>query len=335
MRAQVLNAFGDDALFSAVEQGDPTAGPGQLLVEMAATSINPIEVKLRRHGGEVAPDLPAVLGSDLAGRVVAVGSGVERFTVGDEVFGYIGGVRGSPGAYASMVAVDSALLAFAPRSIPLAHAAALPLAGLTALDALERSGVGCGTSLLILGATGGVGQLAVQMARALGAVIHAGVRSSDKLGAALDLGADTAFSLDRESPVDHGLRVTGDTGFDVIIDCTAGIDLGLMLTALRDGGQLVSLVTRRACDLSIWSRKGLTLHAIFAPNWLRSERKREMCGARLGHIARLVDAGQLRPQIDGQTFTLDQLNKANARFESGQADGKIIISCDPPDPLPN
>ena len=331
MRAQVLHAFGDDALFSAVELGDPTAGPGQLLVEIAATSINPIEVKLRRHGGEVAPDLPAVLGSDLAGHVVAVGLGVERFAVGDKVFGYIGGVRGSPGAYASMAAVDSALLACVPHSIPLAHAAALPLAGLTALDALERSGVGCGTSLLILGATGGVGHLAVQMARALGAVIHAGVRSSDRIGAALELGADTAFSLDRESPVDHHSRVTCGAGFDVIIDCTAGIDLGLMMAALRDGGQLVSLVTRRACDLGIWSRKGLTLHAIFAPNWLRSERKREMCGARLERIARLVDTGQLRPRIDGENFILDQLNNAHARFESGHAEGKIIIACAAPD----
>ena len=327
MRAQLLYSFGDDAKFTAVELPDPAPGTGQVLIRIVATSINPIECKLRRYGGEVAPELPALLGSDLAGSIVGIGPGVDRFAVGDQVFGYAGGVRGNPGSYAQMAAVDARMVAAAPRSIPLAHAAALPLSGLTAAEALERSHVASGKSVLILGATGGVGHLAVQMANALGASVHAGLRSQDRLEAALAFGADTAFVIDQESPDEYAKRVTGGTGFDALLDCTAGIDLGALFGALRDGGDLVSLVTRRACDLSLMSRKGLSLHTIFVPNSLLNGFGLEAYTARLERIAKLVDEGRIKPQIDRRTFTLDQMGDAHSAFESGQADGKILIMC--------
>ena len=328
MRAQLLYSFGGDAKFTAVELPDPAPGPGQVLIRIVATSVNPIECKLRQYGGEVAPELPALLGSDLAGRIIAIGPGVDRFVVGDEVFGYVGGVRGYPGAYAQMAAVDARLVAAAPRSIPLAHAAALPLAGLTAAEALERSHVAPGKAVLILGATGGVGHLAVQMASALGAAVHAGVRSPDRLDAALGLGADTSFATDRESPIEYAKRVTSGTGFDALLDCTAGVDLGALFGALRDGGHLVSLVTRRACDLSLMSRKGLSLHTIFVPNSLLNGTGHEAYTTRLERIAGLVDAGWIKPQIDRRIFTLDQVGDAHSAFKSGPVDGKILIMCE-------
>ena len=328
MHAQLLYSFSDDAKFTAVELPDPVPGPGQVLIQIVASSVNPIECKLRRYGGEVAPELPALLGSDLAGRIVGIGAGVDRLAVGDDVFGYAGGVRGNPGAYAQMAVVDARLVAAAPRSIPLAHAAALPLSGLTAAEALERCHIAPGKSVLILGATGGVGHLAVQMANALGAAVHAGVRSPDRLEAALAVGADTAFAIDQESPDEYAERVTGGTGFDALLDCTAGVDLAALFGALRDGGDLVSLVTRRACDLRLMSRKGLSLHTIFVPNSLLNGFGREAYTVRLERIARLVDEGRIKPQIDRRTFTLDQIGDAHSAFENGQADGKILIMCE-------
>lgn len=321
----LLHAFGETARFTATDLPDPVAGPGEALVRIAATSVNPIEAKLRRNGGAIAPELPALLGSDLAGHIVAVGRNVQRFAPGDAVFGYAGGVRDDPGAYAQLVALDARLIAFAPRSIPLTHAAALPLAGLTAAEALERSAAGPGSSVMVLGATGGVGQLAVQMACAAGAIVHAGVRSPDKLDAARELGANTVFATQIESPVDHALRMSGGAGCDAVIDCTAGIDLETLFNALRDGGQLVSLVTRRACDLGLMSRKGLSLHSIFVPNSLRSTRARTSCGDRLEQITRLVDAGQLSPRIDPRMFTLEELNEAHAALERGCTNGKVLV----------
>lgn len=327
MQTQLLFEFGDDSKFTPTELPVPETGPGQVLVQMVATSINPIECKLRRHGGPIAPELPALLGSDLAGRIVATGPGVEDFGPGDEVFGYIGGVHGHPGAYAEMAVVDACLIALAPRSIPLAHAAALPLAGLTADEALERAQVGPAHSILILGATGGVGHLAVQIAHALGAQVHAGVRSPDKVKAALGLGAQSAFVTDEEPLTDYTRRVTNGMGFDALVDCTAGVDLGSLFEALRDGGHLVSLVTRRACDLGLMSRKGLSLHSIFVPNALISGVGRDAYTRRLKRIADLVEAGLIAPQIDRRSFTLDQIAQAHSAFERGGCDGRILVLC--------
>ena len=324
----MLYGFGDNASFVATDLPDPVAGLGQVLVRIVATSVNPIECKLRRHGGPVAPDLPALLGSDLAGHVVAIGPGVDRFAPGDAVFGYIGGVRGNSGAYAQMAAVDARLLAAAPRSIPLAHAAALPLAGITAAEALERSCVGPGDTVLILGATGGVGHLAVQMAKALGANVHAGVSSSARIDQARALGADVAFVTDQETPIDHVERAAGEQGYDALIDCTSGTDLTRLFGALRDGGHLVSLTTRRTCDLETLSRKALSLHAVFVPNALLSGFGLEVYGKRIERIAALVDAQQLVPRIEPRTFTLDNLGEAHARLEGGNADGKILVCCE-------
>ena len=328
MQAQLLYNFGDGAKFTMTELPTPVAGPGQVLVRIVSTSINPIESKLRRHGGAVAPELPALLGSDLAGRIVALGYGVGRFAVGDEIFGYIGGVRGNPGAYAQMAAVDARLIAAAPRSIPLAHAAALPLAGLTAAEALERAQIGPASSVLILGGTGGVGHLAVQMATALGAAVYAGVSAPEKIRTALGFGALGGFVTHLEPPADYARRVTHGEGFDALIDSTVGMDLEALFGALRDGGHLISLVTRRECDLGLMSRKALSLHSVFVPNSLISGVGLEVYSERLERIAGQVDAGLIAPQINKRIFTLDQIAEAHSVFESGPLEGKILVSCE-------
>lgn len=327
MRAQFLRSFGEDARFEAALVDDPVPGAGEVLIEIAATSINPIECKLRRFGTDVAPALPAILGSDIAGHVVRLGPGVDRLAVGDAVFGCIGGVRGMPGAYAELAAIDSRLVALAPRSIPLAHAAALPLAGLTAAEGLERSAVGRGNSVLVLGASGGVGHLALHMAKALGASVHEGLSSQAKLRAALASGTHAGFATSQETVGDYAMRVTQGLGFDVLFDCTNGIDLDKLFAATSQGGHVISLVTRRACDLGLLSKKGLSLHAIFIPNPLLTGVGREAFAPRLERIAALVDSGAIPLKVHPEFFTLDRIGEAHALFESSQAEGKIIVLC--------
>ena len=327
MRVQILRHFGADARFEPAELPDPVAGPGEVLVRIAATSINPIELKLRRFGGDVAPALPAVLGCDLSGEVVAVGPGVDRLAVGDAVFGCVGGVNGMPGTYATMAAVDARLVARAPRQIPLRDAAALPLAGLTASFALQRAQLSPGQSALILGATGGVGHLAVQMARALGATVHAGVRTAAKIATALSLGADAAFSTDGEDPGQYAARVTAGEGFDLVVDCSVGIDLAQLLEATAQGGHVVTLVTQRANDLRQFSARGLSMHAVFVPGPLLTGRGREAFAPQLERIADWIDTGLVRPNIDRERFSLDRIEDGHAKLHSGSADGKILVVC--------
>ena len=147
MQAQIIHAWGGAERFEAATLPDPTSGPGEVLVQVAATSVNPADYKLRQAGPPIAPELPAALGCDVAGRVLAVGDGVAGFAEGDEVYGCVGGVRGMPGCYAEMIAADARLLAPKPASLTLREAAALPLVTITAWEGLARAGVRAYTSL--------------------------------------------------------------------------------------------------------------------------------------------------------------------------------------------
>ena len=150
MQAQIIHAWGGAERFEAATLPDPTPGPGEVLVQVAATSVNPADYKLRQAGPPIAPELPAVLGCDVAGRVLAVGGGVAGFAEGDEVYGCVGGVRGMTGCYAEMIAADARLLAPKPASLTLREAAALPLVTITAWEGLARAGVRAYTSFFQL-----------------------------------------------------------------------------------------------------------------------------------------------------------------------------------------
>ena len=326
MRAQIIRSFGGPELFEAAELPDPKPGPGEVLVRLAATSVNPIDWKLRRNGPAAAPELPAVLGCDVAGTVVALGEGVTDFGVDDAVFGCAGGVRGvSGGSYAELIAADARLLARAPRSLPLREAAALPLVAITAWEGLERAGVREGTTVLVHGGTGGVGHVAVQLAKARGARVVATVSSDAKAALAGELGADETVDY-REEPVpDYVARLTAGRGFDVVFDATGGSDLATSLVAARLNGQVVVIVAAFTADLTPMHLKGLSLHAVFMPIPMLHDVGRAAHGAILRDIAALVDAGKLRPLIDPERFELDRVGAAQAKLEEGKALGKIVV----------
>jgi NADPH2:quinone reductase len=325
MRAQVIRSFGDPGVFEAAELPRPDAGPGQVLVRVVAASVNPVDTKIRRKGGPAAPALPAVLGADVAGVVESVGSGVTGFARGDAVYGCVGGVRGLQGTLAEFVAADARLLAHAPRTLPLADAAALPLVAITAWEGLvDKARVQRGEHVLVLGGTGGVGHVAVQLARELGAVVTAAVSSDAKAQLARELGATHVVDYRREPVADYVARITGGRGFDVVFDATGGSDPAPAFAAARLAARVVTIVTTFTADLSPMHLKGLSLHAVFMPIPMLHDVGRERHGAILREIAKLVDAGKLRPIVDSR-FALANAADAHVRLESGAATGKVLV----------
>lgn len=329
MRAQIIRAFGGIDRFEAVDLPRPEPGPGDVLVRIVAASVNPVDVKIRAGGGAIAPELPAVLGCDMAGIVVAVGEGVSDFAAGDRVYGCVGGVRGvAGGTYAEYVIADARLLAPAPEGIPLRLAASLPLVTITAWEGLERAGVGPGTTVLVHGGAGGVGHVAVQLAKARGAHVTATVSSAEKATIVTDLGADATIDYRRESVDAYVARLTGGRGFDVVFDTTGGSDIATSFAGARLNGQVVSIVTGYSADLTPMHYKGLSLHVVFMLIPMLHDLGRAAHGEILRDAARLVP-DRLRPLIDPERFTLDDVAAAHAKLESGRAVGKILIDVAP------
>src|SRR5690606_34134717 len=163
--------------------------PGQVLIRVRAVSVNPADTKIRAHGGALGPKLPAILGMDVAGDVVAVGSDVKGFAAGDRVYGCVGGLGELQGTLAEFVAADARLLAHLPRNLSFREAAALPLVSITAWEGwIDKAGLKPQEHVLVFGATGGVGHVAVQMAKAHGARVTAIVSSERKAELARSLG---------------------------------------------------------------------------------------------------------------------------------------------------
>lgn len=326
MRAMILPAFGGTPdSFQLMEIGDPVPGPGEVLVQVAAASVNPVDAKIRRNGGLAAPERPAILGCDMAGEILALGTGVDAFSVGDHVFGCIGGVPGLAGSYAEKLVADVRLLARAPQSLPPREAAALPLVAITAWEALDRLGVGLGTHILIHGGAGGVGHVAIQLAKARGARVATTISSTEKAKIVRDFGVNDIIDYRTEPVESYIQRLTGGRGFDAVFDTSGGSDLAACFTAARVNGQVAAIVPSLAVDLTPMHVKGLSLHSVFMLIPLLHGIGREAHGRILTEIAKLVETGALKPLIDPERFTLAEVGRAHAKLESGRALGKLVI----------
>src|SRR5450432_1274891 len=230
MRAAVLDTSG--ASFRLAQVAQPKAESGQVLVQVKASAVNPLDIKI--SAGEAAharQSLPAILGIDLAGVVEAVGPGVTSFRNGDEVFGMTGGVGGLQGSLAEYAAVDADLLAPKPANLAMRDAAAVPLIFITAWEGLvDRAAVHAGQKVLVHGGAGGVGHIAVQIARAFGADVFATGSAASKTFIE-GLGA---VPIDyRKMPVeDYVAQYTGGRGFDIVYDTVGGATLDASFNAV-------------------------------------------------------------------------------------------------------
>ncbi|WP_423455560.1 zinc-binding dehydrogenase [Ottowia sp. VDI28] len=325
MKALILKSAGGSENLELCEVPVPPVRAGQVLVEVAATSINPIDIKIR-EGLPVGPQLPSSIGCDVSGTVRAVGPGVTAFRAGDQVYGCAAGVKGMGGAMAQFVAADARLLALAPRSMPLTDAAALALIGITASEGLRRSQVQENEWVLIQGANGGVGHIALQLAVARGARVAASVRSEDGARIARELGAhEVIVGNDPAHRAAEIQRITSGKGFDAVFDTVGGASLDAALQAAAVNGRVAAIAARSTHDLSPMHAKGLTLSVVFMLIPLLHDVGRERHGQTLSELAGLVDAGKVKVRIDPTPFDLPHAGAAQDFFSSGQARGKVLI----------
>ena len=204
MKAVAIQHFGEPNNFQTVDLPKPKLLPNHVLIKVEATSVNAVDTKIRQGlVADIAPSFPAVLHGDVAGIIAEVGRNVAIFKAGDEVYGCAGGVKGTGGALTEYMIADADLIAYKPKSLTMLEAAALPLVSITAWEGLiDRAKIQPKQKVLIYGGTGGVGHIAIQLAKNAGAEVYATVSSSEKAAIALDLGADVAINY-LDSSVDE------------------------------------------------------------------------------------------------------------------------------------
>ena len=323
MQAAVLDGPKQPFRVAAVERPKPAAG--EVLVRIKASGVNPLDTKIRAGvAAHARHPLPAILGIDVAGIVEAVGAGVTSFRAGDEVYGMTGGVGGMQGSLAEYAAVDSALLARKPSNLSMREAAALPLIFITAWEGLvDRACVREGQNVLIHGGAGGVGHVAVQLARSVGANVFA-TGSAKSLAYIEELGA-VPIDYDNTSVEQYVAAHTGGKGFDIVYDNVGGATLDASFNAIRRFGHVVSALGWGTHALAPLSFRGGTYSGVFTLLPLLTGEGRDHHGEIMREATRLAAAGQLRPRLDPRRFTLSNVDDAHAAIEDRSAQGKIVV----------
>ena len=314
-----------DGPFQKDEVARPQPGVREVLVRIHASSVNPLDLKIRAGKASHAKQpLPATLGLDMAGVVEEVGPGVTSFQPGDEVYGMVGGVGGMQGTQAEYVAADADLLAHKPRKLSMREAAALPLITITAWEGLvDRAKVREGQSVLVHAGAGGVGYVAIQLARSFGARVFATV-SSEKTQIVEALGA-AAIDYKRFSPDQYVTEATGGAGFDIVYDTVGGPTLDASFVAVkRYTGHVVSCLGWGTHALAPLSFRGATYSGVFTLMPLLTGRDRAHHGKILTSAAALADAGKLRPLLNAQAFAVDRITEAYEVVGSSPV-GKVVL----------
>ncbi|WP_150251471.1 NAD(P)-dependent alcohol dehydrogenase [Nocardiopsis deserti] len=313
MRVVQYDRFGPPEVLCVNEVPTPDPGEGEVLVEVHAASVDAGEVAFRsgRMRGITRTEFPRGVGGDFAGRVASVGAGVRTWRAGDAVWGLM--PHFAFGAIADYVAVPEQRLARAPENLGLLEAAALPVSGTTALTALtDKARLASGERLLVRGATGGVGSIAVQLGKALGAEVTA-LASARNLDWIRELGADAALDYRTTRPRDLGR-------FDVIVDLV-GTDLGAYQARLHRRGRMVALAFDQ--DRVLRSVLGIGLRAAVRPRRTKLFSNNPSAD-RIAELTRFAEEGKVRPLVD-TVFPMADVAEAHRRLEAGGVRGKYVI----------
>jgi NADPH:quinone reductase-like Zn-dependent oxidoreductase len=323
MRAAILDGAKQPFRLTSIPR--PSPARGEVLVKIAASGVNPLDTKIRAGAAAHARHpFPAILGIDLAGTVAAVGPEVTTFGEGDEVYGMTGGVGGVQGSLAEYAAVDAALLARKPKALDMREAAALPLVFITAWEGLvDRAHTRSGQNVLIHGGAGGVGHVAVQLARSVGAHVFA-TGSAESLSYIRQIGA-TPIDYNATTVEQYVAEHTGGLGFDIVCDNVGGATLDSSFVAIARFGHVVSALGWGTHALAPLSFRGGTYSGVFSLLPLLTGKGRSHHGEILREATKLVDAGKLRPRLDPRRFNLMNVDAAHAAVEDRSANGKIVV----------
>jgi NADPH2:quinone reductase len=323
MRAYVVEHPGE--AFTELDLPRPAPSAGQVLVRVHASGVNPLDTKIRAgKAAHAEQPLPAVLGLDMAGVVEEVGPGVTNFRPCDEVYGLVGGVGGLQGTLAEFIVANADLIALKPKSLSMREAAALPLITITAWEGIvDRAKVHGGQKVLVHAGAGGVGHIAVQLAKAFGAEVFATV-SADKQHVVEEFGA-TPIDYRTLSTEQYVAIHTEGQGFDVVYDTVGGATIDASFIAVkRYTGHVVSCLGWSTHSLAPLSFRGATYSGVFTLMPLLTGVGHAHHGVILREAAALADGGKLRPLLNKRRFSSADIDAAHALVESG-ALGKVVV----------
>lgn len=308
MKAAQISEYGDPSVVKVVEIDKPQCESGQVLVKVHASSLNPFDTIVRAgYVRDAMPlNLPVTLGGDIAGEIVAIGEGVDGFTVGDKVFGQANVVAGNSGAFAEYAATAVGQIGAAPATISLQDAASLPLVGVSALQALTEHINLHGSQKLFIHGVGGIGAIAVQIAKHIGAYV-AVTATGDDIKRAKELGANEVIDYKQQDFAE----VLND--YDAAYDTVGGDDFVKMFGILKEGGVAVTMIASSQKEKA--KEQGVT--AIDQMTQVTTEK--------LNELSRLIDDGIVKPNV-GKVFPLADIVQAFEARESGGVHGKIVIS---------
>lgn len=324
MRAMIIREYGDTHVFQAEEMPVPDIRADQLLVKVHASSLNPKDI-LQRKGAFYDP-LPAVLHSDFAGTVEVLGGSVSDFKVGDKVYGCAGGIAGQQGALADFIPVDAQQVAKMPANLDFVQAAALPLVAITAWEGLiDKAGVKQGDKVLVHGGAGGVGHIALQLAKAKGAIVSTSVGKEASESIAYTLGADNVFNYKSKKVDDYVNEFTEGNGFDIVFDSVGGSNFTNAVEAARFNGQIVSPQMFGEFNLAAAASKGLSIHLVMMLIPLIHGKGRAHHGEILKNITQWVEADLIKPLLYKEVFSFSDVGLAHQTLENGEVTGKLVL----------
>lgn len=329
MKAIVMTAPGNPEVLQLQELQLPTSlGDKELLIKLRAAGINPIDTKLRKRGTFYPDKMPAILGCDGAGIVEAVGDGVTSFSPGDEVYFCNGGLGSHQGNYAEYTTIDEGLAARKPTSTSFAESAAAPLVLITAWEALyERARLEPGDKVLIHGGAGGVGHVAIQLAKLKGASVCTTVSSQEKADFVRSLGADEVIFYNQTDMAQAVLNWTGGEGVDIAFDTVGGDVLEKSFPAVRIYGDIVTILEPDAnTNWKVARNRNLriSLELMLTPMLKNIVEAQEHQTKILEECVKWMDAGQLKICVTHE-FPLHEVAIAHRLLENGSITGKIVL----------
>lgn len=329
MKAVLITAPGNPEVLQVREIANPLPPQNtELLVRLKAAGVNPIDTKLRKRGTFYPDKMPAILGCDGAGIVEAIGNSVKRFRVGDEVYFCNGGIGDRQGNYAEFTTVEERFVAAKPKSVSFIEAAAAPLVLITAWEALyERGRLEPGEKVLIHAGAGGVGHVAIQLAKLKDADVCTTVSSQEKVDFVKNLGADYAINYQQNDFVKAALDWTNGEGVDLAFDTVGGETFEKTFSAIRIYGDIVTIL--QPSDATNWKvarqrnlRIGLEL--MLTPMLQGMVEAQAHHGEILSECAKWMDQGKLKVCVN-RTFGLEEVAKAHELLEAGSMIGKVVV----------
>lgn len=330
MKVIEMREVGGPAVLQLAERPRPElSGPADILVRLKAAGVNPVDTKIRKRGPLIPDGLPAVLGCDGAGVIEAVGAEVTRFKPGDEVWFCHGGLGGPVGNYAELIVLDHQLAQPKPLTIDFVQAGSAPLVLLTAWEALhDRARLSPGQTVLIHAGAGGVGHVAIQLARAAGARVCTTVSGPEKADFAHALGAEYCINYREEDLVESVMDWTEGRGVDVALDTVGPEVFRRTIPAMAHYGDLVTILDP-GTDLDLKEARNrnlrISLELMLTPMLFNLQRARSHQGEILRRCAKMIDRGDVKIHVS-QTFPLAEVQEAHKRIEEGHVTGKLALT---------